>query len=744
MKKIQLVSLTTLVLSLGAIAACSAQSGNEPGSGGTIGTGEVPGSQVSLALSPAAEADKQALDAQLAEVKDLDAAGFAERTAVSFQELGYAPSDALGLALIQGSSVQLNDEELAKLDENGFVISTRQQFPTFAYGYSTLYADDLPLFVSADSILYALHRSYDGTLKSLEVSSLMPALESLLASMQGRLDQSALEGTLETDIDLFLTVGRSLLAGEVAAPNDPEIASEVKTLFDKCTAASGAANITLFGTKRIVDFSQCKPRGHYTDSPELERYFRAMMWFGRTDFRLIETQEDGSQLFHRRQLEAALALRELLTPALLESQQAIEGVITAFVGEHDSMTLPQVDQLKDALGIGSVSGLADFSDEQLAKAIVEKGYGTQRIASHYVLNGIGAKTLPLSSSFTFFGQRYVIDSHVFSNVVYDRAGGGAVKRMMPDPLDAAYAALGNDQAGMLLAPQLEQYAYAPDLASMRVLVDSESEGFWSQNLYNSWLGALRSLSPASAQVETEEAPLPSVARTEAWGRRLLNTQLASWAELRHDTILYAKQSYTGGISCEFPDAYVEPYPELFERIQAYAEHAVNVLETLPFSAPEGAVEHYGHFSSVAGILEEMAEHQRTGTPHSEAAMQFINEAVHVQEVCGGAYADGWYSKLFYNANPTEYEPTIADVHTQPTDENGAEVGRVLHVGTGNARLMVVTFDTCSGPRAYAGLASSYYELVTENFERLSDPDWETRLGEGPQPTPAWQDAILAK
>ena len=37
--------------------------------------------------------------------------------------------------------------------------------------------------------------------------------------------------------------------------------------------------------------------------------------------------------------------------------------------------------------------------------------------------------------------------------------------------------------------------------------------------------------------------LPGVARTEAWGRRLLNTQLASWAQLRHDTILYAKQVY---------------------------------------------------------------------------------------------------------------------------------------------------------------------------------------------------------
>ena len=41
----------------------------------------------------------------------------------------------------------------------------------------------------------------------------------------------------------------------------------------------------------------------------------------------------------------------------------------------------------------------------------------------------------------------------------------------------------------------------------------------------------------------------------------MNAQLASWAELRHDTLLYAKQSYTAVPVCDFPDAYVDPYPE---------------------------------------------------------------------------------------------------------------------------------------------------------------------------------------
>ena len=38
---------------------------------------------------------------------------------------------------------------------------------------------------------------------------------------------------------------------------------------------------------------------------------------------------------------------------------------------------------------------------------------------------------------------------------------------------------------------------------------------------------------------TTNAKYPEVMRTRAWGHKTLNTQLASWAELRHDTILYS-------------------------------------------------------------------------------------------------------------------------------------------------------------------------------------------------------------
>ena len=144
----------------------------------------------------------------------------------------------------------------------------------------------------------------------------------------------------------------------------------------------------------------------------------------------------------------------------------------------------------------------------------------------------------------------------------------------------------------------------------------------------------------------------------------------------------------------------------------------------------------------------MAEHQRTGAPHSQEHIDFINDAVAMQTMgTGCASVDvpvGWYLRLFYNqGDASSHDPTVADVHTQPADETGELVGRVLHVATGNPRMMVVTVDSCEGPRAYAGVVSSYFELITEDFDRLTDERWAAQLASAPPDDVDWmQDLVL--
>jgi hypothetical protein len=235
--------------------------------------------------------------------------------------------------------------------------------------------------------------------------------------------------------------------------------------------------------------------------------------------------------------------------------------------------------------------------------------------------------------------------------------------MLPDPLDVAFAAFGNDQAAALLTPELTQWGYAPDLAGMRLLVDAHPAEYWQANLYNLWLGSIRTLSPAA------DPGLPAVATTEAWGRRLLNTQLASWAELRHDTILYAKQPYTtGGNMCEYPDGYVDPYPAFYEKLAAYAARGQELVGRLDLGSSyslQAIATYFDNLTQVTATLQQMAAYQRSGTPFTQAQLDFLNQTVRIQSMCGGAYAEGWYSRLFFDG-AVDFDPTIADVHTSPT------------------------------------------------------------------------------
>lgn len=472
------------------------------------------------------------------------------------------------------------------------------------------------------------------------------------------------------------------------------------------------------------------------------------MWLGRIDFRMIETQKDGAQVFHRRQLEAAMGLRELLGEQGDKQWRNIDRVVTAFVGEHDYMTVPQLVSLLTDLGVSGLGDLNQLSDEVIAQAVVDGGYGVQRICSHAMVNGFNSGTLPLNVSFAFFGQRYTVDSHVFSNLVYDRVGNGSIPRYLPNPLDVAFAALGNGQAVALLKDELEEYPYAPDLMAMRALVDDHPTSYWQSSLYTLWLDSLRSLSPTASNAGPEAGGLPTVARTEPWGRRVLNTQLGSWSELRHDTLLYVKQSYTTGTVCEYPDAYVDPYPEFFGRLVDFAEYGLSLITDLDFSLDQNRYlqniikGYFTRLADVATILEQMAEHQRTGLAHDPEHIAFINNAVRIHTSGSGPPStEGWYGSLFFfgGKRSLEYDPIIADVHT---DFGGDRPSHVLHVGAGRPRLMVVTVDTCEGPRVYAGPVFAYHEKIVDGIYRMTDNEWKGEIKKTSPPDVVWMESII--
>lgn len=723
-----------------ALLACSS-TGTSPGTSDPDASKPEGPSQAVTATEEIPASLQEALHA----AASLDGTGIAAAYPVPVTApLGYDPSAAVGMDLIQASSLALNGNELSKLTENGFVITKRKTFPSFAYGYKSIYAEDLPVYVSADSILEAVHRTFDALLSQTEERVLVDELSTLLTGMRAALASAEMDAGVMKDADLYLGLAASLLGGKLVTPVAGADPAELSSLFALATKASGHQMVKLFGVNRDEDFSQFAPRGHYANSEQLKLYFKAMMWLGRVDLRLVETQGDGSQLFYRRQFDAAVALRQLMTDSGFKLWQHIDETIGAFVGEHDSMTPKDLDALMASLNVTSLADSAQLTDQQIVDEIARGGWGAQRIASRIIVkNDPSATTLPLDRSFMLFGQRFTVDSYTFVNVTFDRVKG----RMMPKPLDVAFAALGNNAALPLLASEFDNTSYVAGLAKTRTLIDAHESAYWDGSIYTRWLGTLRSLAPQ------ENTQLPTIAKTTAWQSRMLSAQLASWAELRRDTILYVKQSYTGGVSCVFPDAYVDPYPEFYAKLGGLAAAVGTVASSLPDAAADlkASIQSWvTTFGLVTTNLQKMAENQLAGTAHAQQLLDFINDAVKWDEsrICGDVVRTnlaGWYLNLYLNRYPGfEFDPVVADVHTQPTDAAGNDVGRILHVGTGAPRLMVVTADSCQGPRAYVGLASSYGELITEKWERLNDSEWATTISQAPFPDAPWMNPLLSE
>ena len=332
----------------------------------------------------------EALISEYDATKTMTTEAFLDRYAVSFSgDLGYDPLLSANLDLIQGSSLALSAEAETALSDKGFVIVRDRTFPSFFNGYEQIYQADLPVYVSADSILEAIHRSYDMILEFMEISILYSDLGNLLDSLRSNLQDSEngvaglLDASTIRDLDVYLAVAKSLLEGRIVPPVAGGDAAEVEQLYDLADASEGMSTVSLFGVDRQVDFSQFTPRGHYYYNEwGLETYFRAMIWLGRIDFRLVETELDGTQRLNRPQVEAAVALEQLMTDEDRERYNRINTALELFVGESDNMTPLEIPSLLGDLGISGLPELATKTDDEIKEVILTKGYGTQSIASH--------------------------------------------------------------------------------------------------------------------------------------------------------------------------------------------------------------------------------------------------------------------------------------------------------------------------------------------------------------------------
>ncbi len=651
----------------------------------------------------------------------------------------------------------LTDYEQQLLDLHGFMVTERLQPNSFGDGFTDIYRRDLPVFVSTDAVLHALHMSYDLILKRTEQEILIPRLASLLEGLRGvlpmlaeRYDAIPPAATALRDVDVYLTLAATLLHEDAVAPVFATNQATIDALL-ALIEAEQPAPYSLFGeTCRYIDFSQFTPRGHYTDEPELTRYFRAMIWLGRTELYLIGPDTDVCRPteadVHRQTLMAALLHEAVARSETRPLIDEIDALIGFFVGEPDNVTLDHLGAVLDGAGIADVAELA--RPERFAAFqdyLAEQPFAGQRILSQILFSDTiyDPDALRPASAFLLLGQRFVIDAFVTGGVVFDAVipDPPHPPRILPSTLDVLFA-LGNDAAVPFLSGELDTYGYAPELAALRFLIDAYDDDFWNGTLYNGWLNGIRALNPP-----TERTALPPFMQTAAWWQQKMNTQLAAWAQLRHDNLLYAKPSYTGGITCEFPYSYVEPIPAFFEAMARLGETAADRFTDLGTDGwtTTRIVAYFRRFGEINAQLAAIARKELDGRPLSEHETTFLRQMLRVENICG-EQLNGWYTELYYGGGDQAKEPdlVVADIHTAPTDAAGNMVGWVQHVGTGPLNMAVVTAMVPEvGPVAFVGPVMSYYEHLSTGFERLTDEVWATAYAQAPSARPDFVNLYLA-
>ena len=684
------------------------------------------------------------------------------------EKISFVPEEARYAQKIK-QTFSLTADEMARLQDNGFVVTDRLAFKDFSNAYAYIYWKDLPVVITTDSILQAIHKTYDDLLMRLEVKVLAPQLAYFLTQVrqQVRADASANTdpelASLYTDVDNYLSVPLALLASEVEIADVPPKALGYVELAQQ---SSGIAPVTLFGSKRKVDFSMFKPRGHYTKHDRLKRYFRAMNWLAHIDFRLVEYDLNGEPRRNVNHIAAAVLLHQAIKSANQRATwQKFDHLISIFVGPSDNMTLPDLDRFLADAGIETAG---DVFQKSMLTLLTSGNYGQQQITGQ-LLNVAPDNPEPQSRpvSFMLLGQRFVIDSYIMSQLVFDQllVNTQKVPRPLPSPLDVMYV-LGNDRAKTHLQAELTRYNYQESLDSLRTLVEGYDATFWTSSTYNRWLNSLRALN-----VNTINSAYPQAMRTSAWADKMLHTQLASWAQLRHDNILYAKQSFTM-ILCEYPAGYVEPYPAFYTAVQDYARAGYEALTSLDLTTARKAKQvlrqlenadsginwlfpddvstlrdkvlaYFKHLEYVATMLQTMAEKELRVEPFNEKEETFIRDTAVLQKknskMCGEPPLEiwnGWYPQLF----PWEDESPalIADIHTNHNTKLAPP--SILHVATGSVAAMILIANTDEGPTMYVGPSFTYYEVIEKGEAgtppaRLTDEDWKWRLHKNPSPTP---------
>lgn len=562
---------------------------------------------------------------------------------------------------------------------------------------------------------YPLLKNESDKLSYQRITAYLAVPKSILDSANGELGLSMADQKLDTDENVYAALEK-IKSKMPKEAYDLALAELKLVLENKQISPSPIFGkyLSEAGLKNEQDYTQFTPRSHYTKNSVLRSYFRAMMWYGRNYFAV------NSKDLTRDAANLTLIFKK---SGQLKNWESIYNPTAFLVGKSDDLGVKEYQEILNKFNIRNID---DSSLDKIQSEL--KNYQGPKIMSSIVagdkvFTSTKQELLDKTKGFRLMGQRFTPDAFIFTSLTQgDELPDPETGQKLPSSTTAlmVMSIMGNKTADGLTQEWIKNNASSSDkvlaknMTALRGEFDKLSQDTWTQNIYWGWLYTLKSLN----QEDTNKNGYPNFMKNGEWNKKNLLSSLGSWTELKHDTLLYAKQNYAeaggGGDECEIKPVvrgYVEPNIEFYDRLLALIKMTDEGLKK------DGLID-----ESVSGRNERLAK--EVEFYKTIAVKQLQNETISDDEFESLRNSPGYLDTLLMNISQDASKEKdarsalIADVHTDAVESE------ILYEANGLPNYILVAVKDKNGTRLTRGLVYDYYEFTGPLGERMKDEDWQ--------------------
>jgi len=544
----------------------------------------------------------------------------------------------------------------------------------------------IPNYITEDLFLLSYSMIRQRLLMEQEENRNFSQLDFLFSGLLKKIGNNEKSDAMKANRD-YLMVLNTLLHGEKTKTNFG-LSYRAKVELELILNAEGIQYSPLW--QRSIDYSQFKPRGHYTTSNKLKRYFRAVRYSGSIVFFIKESNALGiSETMANRMFSQAQLLSSYLTEGeMAKTYNQLTAQLEWQFGKSDELGLKQwlqashsfsndqpIEQKRDSVlsYIQQNAWLPAINGQLMDVNLLESGTSWQEAS-------IGWALIP---------QKYRTDNYVFQQLVGNSIGSWQDEKFT----------LADNKHSLKTTPKIDNFMslLGSDQATRRL----KQQGDNNNKFYGQIFKAVNKSLDELDGIEKKHINLLRVAFTDGMknkfnGEDRLESMKAFWTWQFYTSTLFTKQVYapvlkSKQISFQRQGAWLEPSVQLYESLLSVVEDHIN-------KTPHTV---WNEFSTILKEIIKIAQKELdTGSlgVRDETVLNSLD--LRLLPLVGSMDS-----------------PIVVDVYTDPNSQ------MVLQQATGLAK--VVNFKMNKNNAVGARL--SHHEFKQPLSNRLSNSEWRKKL-----------------